>query len=39
MSFRNRLRTFLEAQGHTEIGIERIKPGIEDCFIDKIFAR
>lgn len=30
---------FWKPQGHTEIGIERIKPGIEDCFIDKIFAR
>mgnify|MGYP000429792272 CR=1 FL=1 len=32
-AFRNRLHAFLEAKGHTKIGIERIKPGIEDCFM------
>lgn len=28
------LKDFLEKQGHTHIGIERIEPGIEDCFMD-----
>lgn len=32
-AFSKHLYAFLEAKGHVDIGIERIKPGIEDCFM------
>lgn len=31
--FRRDLQAFLTAKGHADIGIEPIKPGIEDCFM------